>query len=141
MSSGIDMSAFMATQLKEQMQENRKLREEVVEAKMQAVKANAESERIREELTPQEAVSDQQISALQARLEALHEAKLLTEDECFSMEDLCADFLELKASVGAVTVSANEFASKLLKLIALSEGIEADGRFARQARRKFAQVA
>jgi len=35
------------------------------------------------------------------------------------------------------TVHTNHVAAKLLRLVGLSEGIAVDGRFARQARRKF----
>jgi hypothetical protein len=46
-----------------------------------------------------------------------------------------------KRTVGVLvtleTIFTNENASKLLKLVGLSEGIAADGTFARQARRKY----
>ena len=52
-----------------------------------------------------------------------------------------ADFLELEASMGTVThevANAVEAARKLLKLVALSERIAADGAFSRQVQRKYA---
>ena len=52
--------------MEQQWREIDRLREEAVEARVQAA------------LAPQEAVSGQQLSALQARFEALHEAKLLS---------------------------------------------------------------
>ena len=99
-------------------------------------------EQMREALTPEppkEAVSEEQVTALQARLEALHSARLLSDGERDTIEDTIADYLELKAALGRVTLEnahASEGASRLLKLVGLSEGIAADGAFARQARRK-----
>jgi hypothetical protein len=66
---------------------------------------------------------------------------MLTDDELYAFEDISADYLEFKSSVGAVTaamVQANRAAWKLLKLVALSEGMASNGAFARQARRKYA---
>ena len=79
-------------QADKQVQAMEKLREEAVEAKMQALKVETER-RVREEMAPQ-AVSDDQLSALQARLAAFHEARLLTGDEIFRLEGLCADFAD-----------------------------------------------
>ena len=54
---------------------------------------------------------------------------------------MVADFVEFESSMGVVItnelVNANENASKLLALVALSERLAADGTFARQARRKY----
>ena len=93
---------------------------------------------------PQEAVSAEQLAALQARLEAAHQANLLTEEELFALEDLCADYAELKTiSVGVMTKEmvlaslAPEAAATLYKLVGVSEQIAGDAAFARQARRKF----
>ena len=89
---------------------------------------------------PQEAVSAEQIGALTARLETLHAARLLSDDELFAAEDCVADFLEVKGSVGVVTmdvVHANRAAGKAHKLVVLSEGVAKDAMFARQLRRKF----
>lgn len=122
-----------------------KLREDM-EAKMapKTEKMEQQMERMREEMKPApppaEVISSQQIEALQARVEALHTAKLLGDDEIYKLEDMLADYLELKPMIGTATlekVNASEVASKLLKLLSLSEGIVADGAFARQARRKF----
>ena len=102
---------------------------EMQQAEMEQLKAELIERRIREELTPKpprEAVSEQQLSALQARLESVHKAKLLTDDEFFALEDLCADF-------GESTV----LAAKMQRLAGLSEQMQGDAAFARQARRKF----
>ena len=68
-------------------------------------------------------------------------AQLLADDEFFSLEDLCADYLALgvvTAEMAAAFPAANGIRlSKLLQLARVSEGIAADGSFARQARRKF----
>ena len=122
-----------------------KMREDL-EAKMEAKteKMEQQLEKMREEMkpaAPAEVVSKSQIAALQARIEALHGAKLLGDDELYALEDAVADYLELKPSIGIATletVNASEVASKLLKLISMSEGIATDSAFARQARRKYA---
>jgi hypothetical protein len=97
---------------------------------------------MREEMKPAEAISAQQLASLQARLEALHAAKLLTDGEVHTLEDTIADYLELRSLMAGSTVTrdtanSSEAVGKLLKLIGLSEGIAADGAFARQARRKY----
>ena len=86
----------------------------------------------------QELIPAPQLAALQRRLEALHSAQLLSEEELHTLEDLCADYLALKpsATVG-FTPELISVAATLSKLISLSEGMAADGSFARQARRKF----
>ena len=100
-------------------------------------------EKIREEMkpsSPPQAISEPQLVALQARLEGLHMAKLLSDDELYVFEDMVADFVEHRSEMGIVTLQAihkNENANKLMKLVAVSESIVADGAFARQARRKF----
>ena len=89
---------------------------------------------------PAEAISTTVLVALQARLESLHQAKLLTDEELYSLEDLSADFLEVKSTVGLVThgtVHISEPTAKLLKLVVRSEGTAADGAFSRQVRRKY----
>ncbi len=89
---------------------------------------------------PTEAISEQQLVALQARIEATHAAKLLSDDELYLLEDLVADYLEIKTAVGIVTLDtlhASESVAKLLKLVGLSEGMVVDSAFARQVRRKF----
>eukprot|EP01047_Picozoa_sp_COSAG01_P046466 COSAG01_NODE_4365_length_5094_cov_1.949750_8_plen_192_part_00 len=88
------------------------------------------------------AISGQRLGSLQARCEVLHAAQLLTDDEVHALEDLIADYLELQAvmmaggGVVAEMAHASEAVAKLLKLVGLSEGIAADGAFARQVRRK-----
>ena len=86
----------------------------------------------------QELIPAPQLAALQRRLEELHSAQLLSEEELHTLEDLCADYLALKpsATVG-FTPELISVAATLSKLISLSEGMAADGSFARQARRKF----
>ena len=53
---------------------------------------------------------------------------------------MVADYLELRSSMGVVTLEAvttSESAGKLLRLVGLSEGVATDGAFARQVRRKY----
>jgi hypothetical protein len=139
----------LEAKLERQQGEMAKLREEAVEARIQtAVQAAKEQARIEAELRIRELTPpapNLRLSALQSRLEAMHAAKLLTDDEYFRMDDLVADFLELKASSGGgvavggeveAVAEGTEVGGRLLKLMALSEGIAADGSFARQARRK-----
>ena len=106
---------------------------ERAEAKKDHAKMRAEIEKQREQLAPQEAVSAGQLAALQARIETIYQAKLLTEEELFTLEDLCADYAELKSAIGTVT---KEMAA-LHKLVGVSEQIVGDAVFTRQARRKF----
>ena len=94
----------LEAKLERQQGEMAKLREEAVEARIQtAVQAAKEQARIEAELRIRELTPpapNLRLSALQSRLEAMHAAKLLTDDEYFRMDDLVADFLELKASSG-----------------------------------------
>ena len=62
----------MTEQLIGQLKEVEKLRNDAVEAKMQAVRAR-------------------DLLALQSRLENLHVAKLLADEELFAVEDIIAD--------------------------------------------------
>jgi hypothetical protein len=39
-------------------------------------------------------------------VEALHAAKLLGDDELYAFEDVVADYLELRSSMGVVTLEA-----------------------------------
>ena len=107
-----------------------------------------EMDRLRGELTPepaQELVSVKQLAALQARLESLHAAQLLSDEEFFALENLCSDFLEVKAAtVGPLTQELVYSSpaklivvSKLAKLVVVSEGLASDAGLARQVRRKF----
>ena len=101
----------------------------------------AKLQQLREEMEPRAAVSAEQIAALQVRLEALHDAELLSEEILISIEDTIADFVELTSLMDAVTletVHSNAGVGKLIKLVALSSNIAADGSFARQLRRKHA---
>lgn len=121
-------------------------REDMMQAKMEAKmeQMEAKMETMRKEMVPApaaEAISEEQIAALQARVEVVHAAKLLSSDELHSIEDTVADYLELKALMRDVVtldmIHTNETASKLLKLVSLSEAVASDGMFARQARRKY----
>jgi hypothetical protein len=130
--------------------EMEKLRAEAVDAKLQAADAKLQAlmqvqalELQVHKLTPAEAISEPQLTALQARFEALHAAQLLSDDEVGSLYDVVGDYLEYKGSMGVgivITVEQirdNENASKLLRLISMSEGIVADVAFARLLRRKY----
>ena len=88
----------------------------------------------------EDVVSEAQVLALGSRLEALHAAGLLTDEESNAFEDLVADFIDVRATVGAVTMGVvrfNAVADKTQRLVALSESMPKDAAFARQARRKF----
>ena len=114
-----------------------KLRQEV-EARMQAENADlkAQVQEMREELTPRPAVTEEQLATLQSRLEAMHEAQLLTDEELFALEDICVDYIALGV-VTAEMAGGNAAASKLLRLVRVSEGVAADASFARQAKHRF----
>ena len=113
------------------------------EAKLEKAEMHLAMEQLRKEMAPQEAITGQQLSALQARLEAVHVAKLLTDEEFFSLEDLCVDGGELRSAVETMSkvtmlsTPAFEPVAKLFKLVCLSEQMQSDAAFARQARRKF----
>ena len=84
--------------------------------------------------------SGEQIASLGTKLEALHATQLLSDEELFTLEDTVADYVELQSSMGVVTLGAAHAiraADKLVKLVALSDHIVADGAFSRQARRKY----
>ena len=88
------------TLLLEQQKETR----QEMEARQKATeaKAKADLDKLREEMTPRElppAISDDELTALQGRFESLHAAQLLTDEELYASEDLCADYLELQATV------------------------------------------
>ena len=86
----------MTEQLIGQLKEVEKLRNDAVEAKMQAVR-----------------VRDQQLLALQSRLESLHAAKLLADEELFAVEDIIADCDAEDDRVSAlVTLSSKMAADK-----------------------------
>eukprot|EP01043_Picozoa_sp_COSAG02_P044544 COSAG02_NODE_3989_length_5943_cov_5.761636_4_plen_150_part_00 len=103
-------------------------------AKVESLQAEIESALLREE-----AVTQEQLLALQARLETLRATKLLSEVDLDTAEDACADYLELRATMGRIaldTSHTSEAVRTLIKIVALSEGIEADRAFARQLQRK-----
>ena len=119
---------------------------DLLEAKMETQRKEMEAKIA--ELTPAppaEAISEEQLATLQARLEGLHAAKLLGDEELFALEDLVGDYVELTASVPdrvitrymIYSLSTVAVASKLDKLVILSEAMAGDAAFARQARRKF----
>ena len=100
----------------------------------------SESKRLEAQVL-EEVISEAQILALGSRLEALHAAGLLTDEESNSLEDLVADFIDVRSTFGAATldvVRSNPAADKIKRLVALSESMPKDAAFARQARRKFA---
>ena len=116
-------------------------------AEMEA-RHKAEMDKLRAELTPapaQELVSAEQLAALQARLEQLHAAQLLTDEELFALENLCSDYLEVKAATAGPLTQELVYSSpaklivvsKLAKLVVVSEGLASDAGLARQVRRKF----
>ena len=111
-----------------------------MEAKLQAV---LEKQRQDTAVVPAPAFPTEQLAAFQARLEALHAAQLLSDDEFFALEDVCADVIELEASVvGPLSVEmaqTNPTAARARKLMALSEKMGADAGLARQLRRKLSQ--
>jgi hypothetical protein len=112
------------------------------EAKEQQDELRREMETMRVELAPKppvEVITEQQIDAVQNRLEAMHAAKLLSEDEVGSLEDILADFIQLRATIGVVTmevVVSNPVAGKAHILVSLAEGMPKDVGFARQVKRK-----
>ena len=102
-----ELSMFVKEQqtlLLEQQKETRQEMEAKLEQAKQDMdaKAKADLDKLREEMTPRElppAISDAELTALQARFESLHAAQLLTDEELYASEDLCADYLELQATV------------------------------------------
>ena len=98
-----ELAAFMKEQQALLLGQQKDMEAKLTQAKedMEA-KAKADLDRLREEMTPREqppAISDAELTALQARFESLHAAQLLTDEELYASEDLCADFLELQATV------------------------------------------
>ena len=116
-----------------------KLRQEMQQ--QMGAKMEAKVRKVEERLTPAEAIPARRLAALQARIESLHAGGLLADEEVHALEDVVADFVELESTMSMVAtleaIRSNENASKLLKLVGLSERITADGAFARQARRKY----
>ena len=88
-----------------------------------------------------ELITAEQFATFESRLDVMHAAELLSDDEMFKIEDLCADFLEIKTTAGVLTLESvysnpDGVAARLAKLIGVSEGIASDARCARQLRRK-----
>ena len=129
----MEVSAFMAEQLKaqllqqreydkaqhgemmrliqEQKEEMKQLRDEAAEAKLQATQAESDAKAKTE---------------LQMRIEMVHAARLLSDDERDAVEDAIADSAD------------GDCDSAVQQMIALSEKFLADRAFARQLRRKHA---
>ena len=106
--------------------EMEKLREEAVEAKLQTVRAEAETKlqlQAAERAISDAKLHEQQLAALQSRLERLLASKLLTDEETFAIEDIIAD--------------ESPEDDRVTALISLSSKMTVDGGFARQLRRKY----
>ena len=142
-----ELSAFMKEVLERDDRAKQEMEAKVEQAKQEA---RADMDQLREQMTPPEqspAISDDELAALQARFESLHAAQLLTDEELYASEDLCADFVELQASVldgGVLTMDAifravrhTPAALQVYKLVRLSGSMASDAAFARQLRRKF----
>ncbi len=142
-SSLLEVSAFMAEQLKQQLHQQRehdqRMRQELkaerreLEDKLAQRDAQAKADRESmlsevEELRASK-LRDIQVVALQIRLEALHAAKLLQDDERDAVEDIVADGIGTDLSIGRRDVVA--------ELLALSTQMVSDRSFARQLRRKY----
>ena len=112
--ASMEMLAFMTEQVKQQQAEIVKLREENVEVKVQAARAEMKAE----------IHFAHQVLALQTRLEAMHEAKLIDQTELHAMEDIVAD---------AAGAADDE---KLCALVTLSGQMATNKSFARQIKRK-----
>jgi hypothetical protein len=128
----MEVSAFMAEQLKaqllqqreydkaqhgemmrliqEQKEEMKQLRDEAAEAKLETTQAEI----------------DAKATALQMRIEMVHAARLLSDDERDAVEDAIADSAD------------GDCDSAVQQMIALSEKFLVDRAFARQLRRKHA---
>ena len=142
------MVSILTEQLKGQLAETERLREEAVESRVRAVQAEsdakvatavadaatqvaqAEAKRMHAE------ASTGKVSALQLRLESLHVAELLDEDTLFAIEDKIADAIQ-EAEAGSDGAS-DDARGCVAQMVALSEGIVSDKMFSRQLKRKFA---
>ncbi len=122
-----------------QMRQDAVAERDQLEAKLKA-EHKAEMDKLRAEI-----ISPDEMLALQARLERLHSTQMLTDDEFFELENLCCDFHEVKAAtIGGSPMQEMLYsrpeglivASKLARLIAVSEGLASDAGFARQIRRR-----
>lgn len=136
-----EVSAFMERQQLIQTERDSQVRAELMaEMDKQRKEMQTKLDEVEAKMTKQELVSAEQLLALQTRLEVVHASQLLTDDELYLLEDLCADFLDLKSSMGTVAVEMVHslgVASKVHRLVGLSEGLARDGSFARQLKRKF----
>jgi len=126
-------------------------REMETKIEAQAAQAKADMDKLRDAMTPREqppAVTVEELTTLQERVTELHSAQHLTDEELYAVEDLCADYAELQASVpegGVLTKDAIynavghscAAAVKLHKVVRLSGTMAADAAFARQLKRKF----
>jgi hypothetical protein len=145
---GTEMVSILTEQLKGQLAETERFREEAVESRVRAVQAEsdakvatavadaatrvaqAEAKRMHAE------ASAGKVSALQLRLESLHVAELLDEDTLFAIEDKIADAIQ-EAEAGSDGAS-DDARGCVAQMVALSEGIVSDKMFSRQLKRKFA---
>lgn len=123
---------------REAQAERAELKQAMEQAKQELeVKIEEQRQRIQQLMAPQEVMLDQQIEALTGRLQSVHASELISDDELFSVEDCIADFLEVKAGCGVVTlqiINTHAAAGTVHKLVVLSEGMVDDGMFARQVR-------
>ena len=126
----------------------------------------AQMDALRAELAPREpqpAFTEAQIAAVQERLTSMHDAEVLSDAELWELEDCIADVAELRCSLlggsngmgpGAGVITREMLymytasgdvaekqglavATKLHKLIGVSEAVAMDTAFARQIKRKF----
>eukprot|EP01047_Picozoa_sp_COSAG01_P063990 COSAG01_NODE_8391_length_2804_cov_2.002957_1_plen_242_part_00 len=116
--------ARLEAKIDKQGEEIEQLRKEATDARMHAAAEQAHG------------ASDQQLVALQARFAAAYAAKLLSWAQFLAFENLCADFLELRAA-SISTGTEFDLMFKLRNLIILSESMTNDESFARQATRKY----
>ena len=137
----MEMSAFMTEHLKDHLKEQRDHDEQVrrgLEAKVEAQRV--EMDKLREEAMQAKleaaetkvregAVVVLQTIALQVRFEALHAAKMLSDVELHAVEDIIADSSDESSADSDGRVSA---------MLALSIKMPSDRAFARQVSRKFA---
>ena len=145
---GTEMVSILTEQLKGQLAETERFREEAVESRVRAVQAESDAKvatavadaatrvaQVEAKRMHAEA-STGKVSALQLRLESLHVAELLDEDTLFAIEDKIADAIQ-EAEAGSDGAS-DDARGCVAQMVALSEGIVSDKMFSRQLKRKFA---
>ena len=145
---GMEMVSILTEQLKGQLAETERFREEAVESRVRAVQAESDAKvatavadaatrvaQVEAKRMHAEA-STGKVSALQLRLESLHVAELLDEDTLFAIEDKIADAIQ-EAEAGSDGAS-DDARGCVAQMVALSEGIVSDKVFSRQLKRKFA---